>query len=247
MAARRRSLVSRLGRVLPAPPGGLDTAILVFPLFLIYQVGIVAGGAGRNGVDLVTSRLIELCEHNLGAYLLLILFLLIGYWGLVLLLRRSGRFHPRRFAPLVIESSIYAVCMGGLILIVIQYLFWFMPGVSAGSGADLDRGLVEILVISAGAGLHEEFIFRAGLMGGLGFLLEQFTGRRLAWLIALVVSSLVFSWVHHLGPVGEDFTSVAFLYRTLAGMYFGVVYQLRGFAVAAWTHAIYDFFVLTFG
>jgi membrane protease YdiL (CAAX protease family) len=137
--------------------------------------------------------------------------------------------------------------MGGAILIVIRYVFWFMPGVSAGFDPGVDRGLVEVLVISAGAGLHEEFIFRAGLMGGLGFLLEQLSGRRkLAWAVALVVSSLIFAWVHHLGPVGEDFTSVAFLYRTLAGMYFGVVFQLRGFAVAAWTHAIYDFFVLSF-
>jgi membrane protease YdiL (CAAX protease family) len=233
---------------MPARPEGLDTAILVFPLFLVYQIGIVAGGAGRNGVDLVTSLLIGLCEYNLGAYLLLILFLLIAYWGVVLLLRRSGRFHPRRFGTLLVESTIYAVCMGGVILIVLRYVFWFMPGVSAGADPGAERGLVEILVISAGAGLHEEFIFRAGLMGGLGFFLQQtMRSPKLAWLIALVVSSVVFSWVHHLGPVGEDFTSVAFLYRTLAGMYFGVVYQFRGFAIAAWTHAIYDFVVLSFG
>ena len=68
-----------------------------------------------------------------------------------------------------------------------------------------------------------------------------------AWTAALVVSSLAFAAVHHVGPAGEEWTAVAFVYRTLAGAYFGVVYQLRGFAVAAWTHTLYDVYVLSFG
>ena len=98
-------------------------------------------------------------------------------------------------------------------------------------------------------GLVREFlahctIGRAGLMGGLAFLLQQRMGRRGAWIVALVVSSLAFAGVHHLGSSGEDFTLLAFAYRTLAGAYFGVIYQLRGFAVAAWTHSLYDLYVL---
>ena len=62
----------------------------------------------------------------------------------------------------------------------------------------------------------------------------------------MVASSLIFAAVHHLGVAGEEFTLSAFVYRTLAGAYFGVVYQLRGFAVAAWTHCLYDLYVLSF-
>ena len=100
-------------------------------------------------------------------------------------------------------------------------------------------------VISAGAGLHEELIFRVLGMGGLGFLLSGLTGRRRAWLFALVLSSLIFSLAHHVGPAGEPFTYAAFVYRSLAGVFFAMVYQLRGFAVAAWTHALYDVYVLS--
>ena len=102
-----------------------------------------------------------------------------------------------------------------------------------------------MLVISAGAGFHEELIFRLILMGGLAWLLTGVTGQRRAWLIALVVSSLAFSIAHHIGPAGEAFTFGAFVYRALAGAFFAVVYQVRGFAVAVWTHALYDVYVLS--
>jgi membrane protease YdiL (CAAX protease family) len=62
---------------------------------------------------------------------------------------------------------------------------------------------------------------------------------------ALVISSLAFSLAHHIGPAGEPFAFAAFTYRVLAGAFFGLVYQIRGFAVAAWTHALYDLYVLS--
>ena len=241
MTGRTPGLVERARKALPAPPAALDTAVFVFPLFLVYQVGIVSGV--RNGADVVTTLLMQLVEYDLGNYLLLFGALLLGYAGLLGGLRQSGRFHPKSFAPLLAESGLYAVCMGSIILLVIRYVLWFVPGLAV--EALPDRGPLEILVIAAGAGLHEEFIFRAGLMGGLALLFEQRMGRLAAWTLALAVSSLVFSGVHHLGPAGEDFTLVAFAYRTLAGAYFGVIYQLRGFAVAAWTHCLYDLYVLT--
>jgi membrane protease YdiL (CAAX protease family) len=237
---RTTGLAKRAGEALRESPAPLDTAVLVFPLFLVYQLGIVSGV--RNGADVVTALLMELVEHDLGSYLLLFGVLLLGYAGLLAALRRSGRFHPRSFLPLLAESGLYAVCMGSIILLVIRYVLWFVPVVAI--EALPGRGPLEMLVIAAGAGLHEEFIFRAGLMGGLAFLLEQRMGRRGAWIVALVVSSLVFAGVHHLGSSGEDFTLLAFSYRTLAGAYFGVIYQLRGFAVAAWTHSLYDLYVL---
>jgi membrane protease YdiL (CAAX protease family) len=244
MAERRRGLVARIGRA-RARPAALDTAVFVFPLFLIYQLGIVSGGAGRNGADFVTAFLIELSARDLANYLWLLAALLLGYAMLLGSLRRKGRFQPNSFLPLLAESSVYALCMGSLILLVMRNALWFVPGLAA--GVEVVRGPIDILVISAGAGLHEEFIFRAGLMGGLAFALQGRLGRASAWGVALLVSSLAFAAVHHLGPVGEEFTTGAFVYRTLAGAYFGVIYQWRGFAVAAWTHALYDVFVLTFG
>jgi len=35
-----------------------------------------------------------------------------------------------------------------------------------------------------------------------------------------------------------------FVFRVLAGCFFGMVYWFRGFAVAVYTHALYDIYVL---
>jgi hypothetical protein len=227
---------------LPAPPAPLDTAVFVFPLFLVYQVGILGGA--RNGADFATELLMELAQRDVGNYLLLFAGLLAGYAGLLAALRRSGRFQPRRFLPLLLESSVYALCMGSLILLVIRHVLWFVPGLAQGALPEL--GPFEVAVLSAGAGLHEELIFRAGLMGGLAWLLGRRLGGAAAFSLALAASSLVFAAVHHVGIAAEDFTMAAFVYRALAGACFGVLFQLRGFAVAVWTHCLYDVYVLTF-
>jgi len=226
--------------------GRLDpftSAILVFPLFLTYQVGILAGARGRNGVDFITDALIRLCDRDLESYLQLLGAMVVSYAGVLFWLKRRGRFHPGAFVPMLLESAVYAFFMGGVIHLVMSRFSEIIPLLSL-----QPVGPAEILVVSAGAGLHEELVFRAVLMGGLARLVSPLLmlfGRHAGLLFALVVSSLVFSAVHHIGPVGEDFTAVVFVYRSLAGVIFGIVYQLRGFAVAAWAHALYDVLVLS--
>ncbi len=236
--ARRGALSAHFGgRIDP-----FTSAVLVFPLFLTYQLGILGrGGSGQNGVDFITRALIELCERDLGNYLGVIGALLLGYAALLVILRQYGRFNAHVFLPMLAESAFYATTMGTLILFAIHRFLEVIPQLAVAGAIPLG----DIAVISAGAGLHEELIFRVIGMGGLGFLLAGITGPRRAWVFALVLSSLIFSLAHHIGPAGEVFTFAAFVYRALAGVFFALVYQLRGFAVAAWTHALYDVYVLS--
>lgn len=218
---------------------GLTSAVLVFPLFLVYQLGIL-GGRGQNGADFVTRALIRVSERDLSHYLVILGGMVLVYAAVVVLLARRGKLSPRAFVPMLAESTFYALVMGTIIVFVIQHLARIVPGLVVGG-----TGALDVVVISAGAGFHEELIFRVILMGGLAWLLTGLTGPGRAWVVALVLSSLAFSLAHHLGPVGEPFTFAAFTYRTLAGMFFALVYHVRGFAVAAWTHALYDVYVLT--
>ncbi|MCA9713961.1 MAG: CPBP family intramembrane metalloprotease [Myxococcales bacterium] len=217
------------------------SALQVFPLFLIYQIGILMqGGRGHNGVDFLTRTLIELCARDLDHYLLTLASLFVAYGCLLLILRPRGRFRSESFIPVLLESVFYATTMGTLILCVMQWAQELVPTLAIGSLSSVD-----VIVISAGAGLHEELVFRLIGMAGLGWLLTGVTGPRRAWLLALVGSSLLFSVAHHVGPGFEAFSFTAFVYRALAGAFFGLVYHLRGFSVAAWTHALYDVYVLT--
>lgn len=219
-----------------------NSAIYVFPLFLIYQLGILArGGRGQNGVDLITHSLIEFCEQNLHSYLLFLGGMLVSYLALLVVLRQAGHSRTQPFAYLLLETGFYALTMGSLILFILRKINDFAPHLSLAETLNP----ADILVISAGAGLHEELIFRLLGVGGLGWLLSGLMGPKRAWLVALTISSLLFSLAHHLGPYGEDFQFQAFVYRTLAGVFFALVYHFRGFAVAVWCHALYDVYVLT--
>ncbi|TPV94664.1 MAG: CPBP family intramembrane metalloprotease [Myxococcales bacterium FL481] len=222
------------GRVNP-----LTSALLVFPLFVGYQAGILAS-RGQNGVDFITRGLVELCARSLENYLLLLGGIVLVYAAVLVLLRRRGRFSPRAFGPVLLESSFYALSMGSLIVFVMHRVIGVAPSLALAQST----ALVDILVISAGAGLHEELVFRVGGMGVLAWLLAGLIGRKQAWLAALLLSSVAFSLAHHIGPAGEAFSFAAFVYRVLAGVFFALVYRVRGFAVAAWTHALYDVYVL---
>jgi membrane protease YdiL (CAAX protease family) len=220
---------------------GLTSAILVFPLFLLYQLGILSG-RGQNGVDFITRSLIEVSRRDLQNYLIAMGIMLVAYAAVLVILRKRGTFDPRVFGPMLLESAFYALVMGSIILFVMQEFLGVLPGLSTGGTGN---NPLDVFVISAGAGFHEELIFRVVIMGGLAWLLTGVTGKKRAWLIALVVSSVLFSLAHHVGPSGEAFRFQAFVYRMLAGAFFAAVYQVRGFAVAAYTHALYDVYVLS--
>jgi membrane protease YdiL (CAAX protease family) len=246
----RPATMGTLGNHLAGRVDPLTSAILVFPLFMIYQLGILLS-RGLNGVDFVTASFVQLCERDLGNYLIVLSGMLIGYAAILLLLRQRESFDPKAFVPVLAESAFYALTMGSIILFVMHRFVELVPGLSTGSADQLSAALasglnfLDIVVISAGAGLHEELIFRLLGIGGLSWLLAGAMGEKQAWVVALVISSLTFSLAHHLGPNGEAFEFAAFTYRALAGVMFALIYQVRGLAVAVWTHAIYDIYVLS--
>ncbi len=219
---------------------GLSSAILVFPLFVTYQLGILTG-RGQNGVDFLTRRLIALAEYDMTSYLATLAGMLLAYAAILVLLRHAGAFDPRIFLPMLAESAFYAVSMGSVILFVLARMAPFLPGLALSGFA----GPIEVLVVSAGAGFHEELVFRVALLRSLAFLIAGLTGRRRALALAVALSSVLFSLAHHVGPAGEPFLFSAFVYRTFAGLFFAMVYLVRGFAVAAWTHALYDLYVIS--
>jgi hypothetical protein len=62
--------------------------------------------------------------------------------------------------------------------------------------------------------------------------------------VASLVGALVFAAAHYVGAYGDAFTLASFTFRALAGLFFSVLFVLRGFGIAAWTHALYDVMVL---
>lgn len=210
--------------------------IAIFPLFLIYEIG-VAFTPAMNGVDFVSRNLFALVDYSRKDYLLI-----HGSLGLAFLIylfvSRKRASHPiRRFPPMLAESIVYALTLGAFIVFVMRKLLGIEPSLAAG-------GLTNVL-LSFGAGVHEELVFRLGVCAGGAALLRLIGVRHaLAVAAAFLVSSMLFSAAHHIGPMGEPFALPVFIYRTLAGLIFATIFYYRSLAHAAYTHALYDVWVL---
>jgi hypothetical protein len=101
-------------------------------------------------------------------------------------------------------------------------------------------------MVSLGAGLYEELLFRVLLVSGFSFLVRKAFGWRpwVAGASAVGVAALIFSAFHYVGPYGDRLELQSFMFRFLGGLVFSVIYLLRGFGIVAWTHALYDVFLL---
>jgi membrane protease YdiL (CAAX protease family) len=150
----------------------------------------------------------------------------------------------RMFVPVLLESSLYALFMGSIILFVMQDILHVPPGLSTAT-SPANVSVLGKIVLSFGAGVHEELVFRLILISALtaiGGKLFGF-GRALNLAIAFLVSSALFSAAHHVIG-GEPWRVGVFVYRLLCGLVFATIFQVRGFGVAVYTHALYDIFVL---
>ena len=214
----------------PTGHGDLEASlVLIFPVLLAYEVGVLFAG-NVSGADVVT-RALYVTLGSKALYLLVhaaiaLLFLL---W-----IRRGNRWGTLRMEvalPVVLEAAIYAFTLGAAISLVLSHLL----GLGLGAGQAIS---------ALGAGVHEELVFRLGLLGGCVSLLRE---RRGAFPIALVVSSLLFAGAHHLGAHGEPFTAHAFAFRTLAGAAFGAIFWYRSLAHAVYAHVLYDLVVAATG
>jgi membrane protease YdiL (CAAX protease family) len=65
----------------------------------------------------------------------------------------------------------------------------------------------------------------------------------LAVLIAGLASSLLFSAAHHMGALGEPWSTNVFIYRSIAGAVFATIFYYRSLAHSVYTHAFYDVYV----
>jgi membrane protease YdiL (CAAX protease family) len=215
----------------------LTSLVLTVPVFLFYHLRILLIDL-RNGVDLVSELTFALLEQSVLAYVGVTVGIAAALFGAGWWMRKSGRIRPARLLPVLGESAILAVVM-------MLTVGWATGQVFANQVGGRSLNVLEKLVMAAGAGFHEELVFRVGLFAGGMFLLTKTKklGEWGAFAVAALASSLVFSAVHYVGSMSDDFTFVSFTFRTLAGLFLVGVYRLRGFAVAVYTHAIYDVLV----
>lgn len=216
-----------------------SSLVLIFPLLLAYEIGVLF--AGRvNGADLVT-RAVFTAAGSRAVYLAIYAVVAAGFLLWIRHTRRWGTLRLEIAGPVILEAALYALTLGAFVSLVVDHLFGHLFGQLLGLGPTAPS------VISAlGAGVHEELVFRLGLIAGLLSLarpIGYLIGQRIAVVLAIAVSSLVFAAAHHLGAHGEPWTGHAFAFRAVAGAAFGAIFWFRSLAHAVYAHVLYDVLV----
>ena len=222
--------------------------LFVLPLLVLYQLTALLANLGSprpiiNGADGLLQGIIRgVGLHGwLGSWL--VAAVLVGIF--VYRADASGRKGPLRlnYFPLVLlESAAYALVLGTLVAWITSILLPGLPRLQIGGGG-ISFG--QKLAAGLGAGLYEELVFRLLLAGGLLWAFRKFGMKDVPAVIsAVLVSSFIFSAFHYVGTHPDVFTLASFTFRFVAGVVLAALFAARGFAVAAWTHALYDVFLL---
>jgi len=198
------------------------SVLFAFPLLILYEglSALLSGSAVagvRNGADVLLKTVFLSLGGRWGLLVFGVLFLGIGGW-IVWRDQRRRRvpLAPKLFAAMFAESLVYAALFGQTVALLTTWLLQGGPSlmtVAQSPVASLPVGTQ--LVVSLGAGLYEELVFRVLLVSALLWL-----GMRLGY--------------------GDAFTTPSFTFRAIAGLLLSGLYVARGFGIAAWTHALYD-------
>jgi hypothetical protein len=226
--------------------------LFALPLLLLYETLAFALSHDaivgvRNGADVMLKSVFVGLGGRSGLVVFGLLLLGVGGWLVARDIKRSSRPVPRILLLMGLESLAWALVFGWVAGTLTSLLLRGVPLALGIVAARMD--VPTQLMISLGAGLYEELLFRVLLVAGLAYGAR----RALKWspvasgALAAVVGALVFSAFHYIGPLGDDLALGSFTFRAIAGLLFSGLYLTRGFGITAWTHALYDVILVLMG
>jgi hypothetical protein len=224
--------------------------LFALPLLVAYEALAAILGYGeaqaiRNGADvLLKSAFMALLGHH-GPLVFGVLLIGLALWLVIRDIRAHGsKLSPRVFAGMTVESIALALAFGIVVSTITSRVLAPFAALVQTPMQDLD--FMTQLMVSLGAGLYEELLFRVLLVGAIAALGARALGWRplAAGSVAVGVGAIVFSAFHYIGPFGERLEAGSFTFRLIAGVFFSALFVTRGFGITAWTHALYDVFLL---
>ncbi len=224
-----------------APRHSLTFAL---PLLLLYEgLAFVLSGnaiAGvRNGADVLLKSLFTALGGRYGLTAFGVVLFGVGAYVVLRDRKRNGPIEPRLFTGMMIESVVYGAILGFVAGTLTGLL---LGNVHLAQGGFRQFGFATQIMISLGAGIYEELVFRVLLVSGIALGCRLLFGWKsgACAAVATVLGALIFSGFHYVGPYGDPFQLSSFTFRAVAGVLFTVLYLTRGFGIAAWSHALYD-------
>jgi Type II CAAX prenyl endopeptidase Rce1-like len=227
--------------------------LFALPLLIIYQILATLAPAGRggiavrNGADVILQSVFVWLAGAWGPRLFMLCLIGVGAWLIAKDLRANrGSFKPMVLGGMLLESLALSLVFGVVVGVLTALLLGAPPPPMRLPSGTADLGRWTLFMLSLGAGIYEELLFRVVLVGLLAWGAKSLLGLRpiVAGVAATVLGALIFSAFHYIGPYGDHLEVYSFVFRTIAGLFFSGLYLARGFGITAWTHALYDVFLL---
>jgi hypothetical protein len=230
---------------------------------LLWAVGPSHGMQVRNAADVWLRLLLE--SLGLGPARATLAMMAVLIVMIPILRRGEIRLRLRYLIGIVAEALLYSVALGIVINLVLYVLLYSWLGDDAATAlARLSvewrthahsahawplaitnaREELQDLALSLGAGLFEELAFRVVLLSGLLWFFRLVFPPTFAATLAIALAALAFALAHYGGELGDTFSIHSLLYRWMAGLLFTLLYYWRGFAITAYSHALYDIWVM---
>lgn len=244
----RAALVTQGGDYWTSVRSPLCCLIFLFPLLIVYEFGILwLGGSNseglRNGADYWMRFWLEQQGSPLPWLLPVLVIASLLTWQI------AGKFpwkcSPETLLGMAAESVLFA-CLLLLLAHVQDWLFrsYFNPADLAITSRVVEYQEFARIVSFLGAGIYEEVLFRL-LALPLGQVLSRIllVPPRYTLTASILATSLLFSAAHYVGPAADSITAFSFIFRMLAGIFFSLLFVLRGFGITVGAHAGYDLLV----
>jgi len=212
--------------------------VLVVPMIVIYELGTrwISPEGSSVGGQVVAFTLMQRFFLMLGATgaMLPPLAIVVVLLCVHIARKDAWRVNPAVVVGMALESMALAIPLLALGVLAANRLTLI----------GMDGPAARLVVLSFGAGVYEEGVFRLGALTILSLLFGDVLRmpRRAAMVLAVVLSALLFASYHYLGFEAFNWRSMVF--RTLAGIYFAILFVFRGFGITAFCHASYDIAVV---
>ncbi|MCD4657730.1 MAG: CPBP family intramembrane metalloprotease [Planctomycetes bacterium] len=226
--------------------------MFILPMLVLYEVGLfLLNPPYQNGIGAIFKILIRTMGTRFDTTSIIvinsivILILIIAYFRS----KKTGGIRALYFFTMLIESTAYAI-----VLAMFAFLFtniskfaheYLNLSVLIATDSAIYNKLTHV-VYAIGAGLYEEIFFRLGLLNLLLLIISHKISKTKvsssALLSALLISSILFAFAHGIGDASA-LSWKPMLFRTISGMFFGIVFILRGLSVAVYMHIIYDLII----
>lgn len=213
----------------------VSSLAFLLPLVIVYEFGtwwVSPDPAAADESRVIAFRILNRFLALFGAtevYLPgLALLAILAAWHVAT--SDTWRFRRRTIGLMTLESLLLAIP-----LVVWSNIIGSL--LSAGGG---EHTVLDDLLLSVGAGIYEELLFRLMLISLLCIVLINLAKvpEGPAIFVIVLISAATFSLYHYLGQ--EPFAWSMFFFRAFAGGYLAGIFILRGFGITVGCHVMYN-------